>query len=70
MDGLGRSVDDFGADYVALPPGGVGDLVAEVDAWHAAGGTHFSIATMGRGFDSIDSHIDSLASIANTLSLS
>src|SRR3954471_20522860 len=36
----GRSVEDFGANYVALPQGGVGDATAEVDAWRDAGGTH------------------------------
>jgi alkanesulfonate monooxygenase SsuD/methylene tetrahydromethanopterin reductase-like flavin-dependent oxidoreductase (luciferase family) len=29
---LGRPTEDFGADYVALPRGGVGGLTAEVDA--------------------------------------
>ncbi|MDQ1435110.1 MAG: hypothetical protein QOF59_1926, partial [Actinomycetota bacterium] len=36
---LGRSVDDFGGDYVALPGGGVPALTADVDAWREAGGT-------------------------------
>ena len=67
---LGRSVEDFGADYVALPRGGIGDLMAEIDAWREAGGTHVSVVTMGRGFDSVDGHINFLASVANALSLS
>ena len=69
MRGLGRSVEDFGADYVALPPGGIGDLTAEIDAWREAGGTHVSVVTMGRGLDSVDGHIDYLASVADALSL-
>src|SRR3984957_13076280 len=40
---LGRSVDDFGAEYVARPDSGSGDLTAEVDAWREAGGTHLSV---------------------------
>jgi probable F420-dependent oxidoreductase len=67
--GLGRSVADFGADYVALPRGGVADLAARCDAWREAGGTHVSVVTMGLGLDSVDGHIDYLASVADTLSL-
>jgi hypothetical protein len=67
--GLGRSVEDFGADYVALPQGGVAVLTAEVDAWREAGGTHVSVVTMGRGLDSADGHIDYLASVADALGL-
>ena len=37
---LGRSVEDFGGDYVALPQSAVPDLSAEIDAWREAGGTH------------------------------
>ena len=68
--GLGRSVDDFGADWVVLSRGGLDDLTAEIGAWRDAGGTHVSVDTMGRGLDSADGHIDYLASIADALSLS
>jgi probable F420-dependent oxidoreductase len=67
---LGRSVEDFGADYVALSRRGVGDLTAEIDAWRDAGGTHVSVVTTLRGLDSVDGHIDYLASVADALSLS
>jgi probable F420-dependent oxidoreductase len=67
---LGRSVEDFGGDYVALPQGGTADLTAEIDAWREAGGTHVSVVTMGLGLDSIDAHIDYLNSVAEALSLS
>ncbi len=68
--GLGRSVDDFGGDYVALPRGSIGDLTAEIEAWREAGGTHVSVATMGLGLGSVDGHLDYLASVADALSLS
>ena len=68
--GLGRSVDDFGADYTALTREGVEHLPAKVDAWSKAGGTHVSVVTMGLGLDSIDGHIDYIASVASALSLS
>ena len=68
--GRGRSIEDFGADYVALPQGGVDDLTAEIRAWRDAGGTHVSVVTMGLGLDSIDGHIDYFASVADALGLS
>jgi probable F420-dependent oxidoreductase len=67
---LGRSVEEFGAEYVARPRGGPSDLAAEVEAWRLAGGTHLSVATMGLGLGSVDGHIDYLASVANALGLS
>jgi hypothetical protein len=54
-------------DYVVLHSGGIGDLTAEIDAWRDAGGTHVSVVTMGRGLDSVDDHIDFLASLAHAL---
>lgn len=62
--------EDFGADYVALPKGGVGgvvDLAAEAEAWREAAGTHVSVVTMGLGLDSADGHLDYLASVADAL---
>jgi probable F420-dependent oxidoreductase len=70
VSGLGRSVSDFGGDYVALSGADVGVLTREIEAWRAAGGTHVSVVTMGLGLDSVDGHIDYLASLADTLNLS
>jgi probable F420-dependent oxidoreductase len=67
---VGRPVEDFGADYVALPKDGLDDLTAEIDAWREAGGTHVSVLSMGLGLDSADGHIDYFASVAEALSLS
>jgi probable F420-dependent oxidoreductase len=67
---VGRSVDEFGAEYVARPRGAPGELTAKVDAWRQAGGTHLSVVTMGLGLDSIEDHIDCLAAVAKTLRLS
>jgi hypothetical protein len=65
----GRSIESFGGDYVALSGGHVGVLTREIDAWHAAGGSHVSVVTMGLGFDSVDAHIDYLATLADLLVL-
>jgi probable F420-dependent oxidoreductase len=66
----GRSVEDFGADYVARPQGGLDDLTAEIDAWREAGGTHVSVLSMGLGLDSAEGHVDYFASVADALGLS
>jgi hypothetical protein len=68
--GLDRPVEDFGAEYVSLNRDGAGALVAEVGAWREAGGTHLAVVTMGLGFDSVDRHIDYLATVADALTLS
>ena len=67
---LGRSAEDFGADWIALPTGEAGDVAADAAAWRNAGGTHISLVTMGLGLDSTESHIDYLGSVADALSLS
>jgi probable F420-dependent oxidoreductase len=69
LQGLGRSVPEFGADWLARPGGDLETVLAQVDAWRDAGGTHISLVTMGLGLDSADAHIDYLASIADALHL-
>jgi probable F420-dependent oxidoreductase len=66
---LGRSVEDFGGDYVALSGADVGELDREIDAWREAGGTHATVVTMGLGLHSVNSHIDYLAAFADRLNL-
>jgi predicted SpoU family rRNA methylase len=60
------SVDDFGGDFVVLI-GGVGKVAAEIDAWREAGGTHASVVTMGLGLQSVDDHLEYIASVADAL---
>ena len=67
---LGRSVDEFGGDYVALSGADVGELTREIEAWRNAGGTHVSVVTMGLGLDSVDAHIDYISSLSARLDLS
>ena len=69
LSSLGRPVEGFGAEYVALPKDGTGALTAHIDAWREAGGTHVSVATMGLGLDSVEDHIAYLASAAHALGL-
>ena len=66
----GRSVDEFGGDYVALSGADWGELTREIEAWRSAGGTHVSVVTMGLGLDSVEAHIDYIASLSGRLGLS
>jgi hypothetical protein len=66
---LGRSVEDFGGDYVALSGADVGLLTREIDAWREADGSHVTVVTMGLGLDTVSGHVDYLASLAGTLNL-
>jgi probable F420-dependent oxidoreductase len=67
LDALGRSVHNFGADWIALPDGDVETVATDVDAWRAAGGTHISLVTMGLGFDTTKKHIDYLDWVADAV---
>jgi probable F420-dependent oxidoreductase len=67
---VGRSVADFGGEYVAHSQSGIGALATEIDAWREAGGTHLSVVTMRLGLDSADAHIDYLAKVAGALGTS
>jgi probable F420-dependent oxidoreductase len=66
---LGRSDENFGGEYVALSQG-IDKITAEIESWRAAGGTHVAIATTGFGLDSVDAHIDYLASMSSALNAS
>ncbi len=63
----GRSVEDFGGERAVLARGGVGELVEKIEAWREAGGTHAAIITMSLGLDSVEAHVDYLASAAEAL---
>jgi len=65
----GRTVEEFGADYVVLVREGVRDLGSKIEAWGDAGGTHASLVTMGLGLSSVQAHIDHIAAIAADLDL-
>jgi probable F420-dependent oxidoreductase len=65
----GRSVADFGADLVLGSQGSVEELTHAAGIWRAAGGTHFSVVTMGRGLASVEAHLEHLAAVSGSLSL-
>ena len=65
----GRPAEDFGVEYVVTALGDLDGVVAEIDAWREAGGTHVSVATMGRGLGSAEGHVDFLTALADALHL-
>jgi probable F420-dependent oxidoreductase len=65
----GRSVDDFGAEFVVRSRD-VERLVAVVDSWRDAGGSHVSVVTMGLGLASLPEHLNYITSVATALHVS
>ena len=60
----GRSLDGYGLDYVALRTSSAQDSIDQAERWREAGGTHFSAVSMGKGFDTIDAHVEFYDEIA------
>ena len=65
----GRLVDDFGGEYVVRPRAGIEGLKADVEMWRESGGTRMSVNTMDMHLDSVDAHLDFLATMAKGLGL-
>jgi probable F420-dependent oxidoreductase len=63
----GRSVEGYGADYVALASRSVQDTVDSLKRWQDAGGTHASVVTMGMDLGPASAHIDYLAEVKSKL---
>ena len=64
-----REVPGFGHDFVALRTGGAADVAGAAERWSDVGGTHFSVVSMGLGFDSVDAHLDFMGDVARRLAL-
>jgi len=65
----GRSADDFGTEAAIGTRQSAGEHADRIRDWAAAGGTHASIVTMGRGLDSTEAHLDYIAQVAGELGL-
>ena len=59
----GRSAEGYGADLVMTRPGNATGVAATIERWRNVGGTHASVVTMGRGFDSTEAHLDFMAEV-------
>jgi probable F420-dependent oxidoreductase len=61
----GRSEDGFGRDLITFPLSAPGprEVVDQMNLWRDMGGTHACVTTTGKGFKSVDQHIDHLADV-------
>ena len=58
LEEAGRDPAAFGREYMYGAPTGDADKIADAfKAWRDLGGTHASLATMGRGLEGVDAHI-------------
>jgi probable F420-dependent oxidoreductase len=64
----GRSREGYGADWILTAQVG-NDIVELIERWQDAGGTHATVVTMGRGFDTVEAHLDYVADVAARLKL-
>ena len=57
----GRDMTNFGRELVRTRPTGIDDTVTDLHQWRELGGTHFAVASMDMGLDSVEAHIDYFA---------
>jgi probable F420-dependent oxidoreductase len=60
----GRSIDDFGGEYLVFSRTGPDDVAEKFGQWADRGGTHAAVVTMGLGLDSADAHVDYIGRIS------
>ena len=58
-----RDLAGFGLDLGILRAGNADQTVAAIEAWRAAGGTHATVVTMRKKFDSVEAHIDFMGTV-------
>ena len=64
----GRDPASLGMEgRASLKTGGVGELVAQIERWHAAGATHVSVNTMDAGLRSVGEHLAALSEVTAQL---
>ncbi len=59
----GRDLDGFGLDLGILRATTVDATVAAIEEWRTAGGTHATVVTMRKQFQSVDAHIDFMGAV-------
>ncbi len=63
----GRDLAGFGLDLGILRAGSVDQTVAAINEWRDAGGTHATVVTMRKKFDSVEAHIDFMGAVRELL---
>lgn len=67
---LDRSVANFGGEYAALSGHDLDELAKDVEAWRDAGGTHFTVVTMGLGLETLADQVSYFTSVSHLLGMS
>jgi len=65
----GRSTSMFGAEAMVTGHTDPRAVSSAVERWGLNGGTHAAVTSMGLGLDSIEAHLDYIASVASALEL-
>lgn len=65
----GRSLDGFGRDLTALRATTVDEAVATAEQWDAAGGSHYTVVSMRKGFTDVEEHISFIVKVAERLGI-
>jgi len=53
----GRDLTDFGLEYIKNRVVDMDDAVGDVSTWADAGGSHYSVSSMGLGMTTVDEHL-------------
>jgi alkanesulfonate monooxygenase SsuD/methylene tetrahydromethanopterin reductase-like flavin-dependent oxidoreductase (luciferase family) len=67
----GRDPSSLGLEgRVNWSAGGIDAVTDHAERWRRIGASHLTVNTMGVGFESVDAHLDALASAAEVLGVS
>jgi len=64
---LDRDLSNFGFEFVKTKTEDVANAIQEAQQWSDLGGTHFAVASMNTGRDSLEAHLDFFASFRQGL---
>jgi len=67
LEEAGRDPAAFGREYMYGAAGEAEKIADAFKAWRDSGGTHASLATMGRGLDGVDAHIALIEAVRRKL---
>lgn len=63
----GRNESGFGLELIAAGEGNPQAVASDVNGWRDQGGTHACVPTMGRGFTTVEAHLEHLAAVKQAL---
>lgn len=62
-----RDLSDFGMELTAVRAKTPDQFASEVQAWEEVGGTHLTLSTLRKHFDSVEAHIDFMGAVQERL---